>query len=510
MLRRGSKDLRVTVVHMAISKRETGRENGQGAGEEGPADAGRAARPGHGGAYAILAICLGYFMVIMDATAVNLSLPQLGRELGGGLGVLQWVIDGYTLTFAAFLLSAGSIGDRLGARRMFVGGLCLFAGASVLCGLAPSAGVLVAARFVQGTGAAVLVPSSLALLQASFGDRAARARAVGLWGGIAGVAAASGPVIGGALTEVASWRVVFFANVPIGAFALALTLRHVVRPPGRGKGRLDPVAQLSVIGALGALTFGLIESRTRGWDAPLVLGAFAAAALLCALFVLAERRAASPMLPPELFSRRAPRGRARRAFPGGNLVGLLINLGFYGQLFVTALYFQDVRHYDALRAGLAILPEGIWVPLASFLSGRFTARRGTRPTMLLGLIIGAAGQFGLAVGGAHTPYGLLVVPLMAAGFGMAFTMPAVTTTVVEAAPPRHAGVASGAVNASRQMGSTIGVALLGTLAGGVSGQAAGPAAGMHAAMAAAGAAFLLGALVAALSVPRMSAAGRYS
>jgi DHA2 family methylenomycin A resistance protein-like MFS transporter len=460
--------------------------------------------PDAGRAYGFIAICLGYFMVIMDATAVNLSLPQLGDELGGGLGVLQWVIDGYTLTFAALLLSAGSVGDRLGTRDVFVAGLCVFAGASAACGLAPSAAALVAARFAQGVGAAVLVPSSLALLRASFPDRAARARAIGIWGGIAGVAAASGPVIGGALTEAFSWRVVFFINVPIGALALALTLRHVVRPPGSGSGRGDPVAQLTAIGGLGALTFGLIEARTRGWDAPQVLGAFLAAAVLCALFAAAERRAANPVLPPELFSRRAMPGRARRAFPGGNIVGLLINLGCYGQLFVLSLYLQNVRHLDAFRAGLAILPEGILVILGSFLSGRCTARWGTRPTMLIGLVIGAAGNGGLAFAGAHTPYAVLAVPLMAAGFGMAFTMPAATTTVVEAAPARHAGLASGAVNASRQMGSTIGVALLGTLAG----QAAGAAGGMPAAMSIAGAAFLLGALVTAVTVPRLGEPGQ--
>jgi DHA2 family methylenomycin A resistance protein-like MFS transporter len=333
--------------------------------------------------------------------------------------------------------------------------------------------VLVAARFVQGAGAAVLVPASLALLRASYADRAARARAIGIWGGIAGVAAASGPVIGGALTQTVSWRVVFFVNVPIGALALALTLRYVVRPRGRGERGLDPVVLLSAIGALGGLTLALIEARTRGWDAPPVLGGFAAAALLCALFVQAERRAAGPMLPPELSSGRGKPGRARWAFPGGNAVGMLINLGFYGQLFVTSLYFQNARQLDALRAGLAILPEGICVSLASFLSGRVSARWGTRPTMLAGLVIGAAGQFGLAFGGVHTPYGLLVLPLIAAGFGMAFTMPAATTTVVEAALARHAGVASGAINASRQVGSTIGVALLGTLAGQLTGAAAG-------------------------------------
>jgi DHA2 family methylenomycin A resistance protein-like MFS transporter len=445
-----------------------------------------------GGRWAFIAICLGYFMVIMDATAVNLSLPALGRELGGDLGALQWVVDGYTLTFAALLLTAGVVGDRLGTRDVFAGGLGLFTAASVACGLAPSVGVLVGARFVQGIGAAILVPSSLALLRASFPDRAARAKAIGIWGGIAGVAAALGPVIGGALTEVLSWRMVFFINLPIGVVALALTLRLVVRPAGQGRLGLDPVAQVSAIGGLGVLTFGMIEARTRGWTAALVLVAFAVAVLLCVLFVWAERRSASPMVPPGLF--------AQRAFTGGNLVGLLINLGFYGQLFVISLYFQDARHLDALWAGVALLPMGISVSFASFLSGRVTARTGTRRTMLIGLAIGAAGQFGLALTGVHTPYGLLVVPLVAAGFGMAFTMPAATTTVVEAAPARDAGVASGAINASRQVGSTVGVALLGTFAGQVSGAAG----GVPFAFAAAGVAFLGAVLVTAFTVPSRS------
>ena len=433
---------------------------------------------------ALPAICLGYFMVILDATAVNLSLPALGADLGGGVGALQWVVDGYTLTFAALLLSAGSLGDRFGAHRVFLAGLGLFVAASAACGLAPGAGALVAARLVQGAAAAVLVPCSLALLRAAYDEPAARARAVGVWGGVSGVAAASGPVVGGLLTQAVSWRLVFFINVPIGLAALLLTARHVPRAAGHGRKGFDLPAQAAAIAALAALTSALIEARSRGWGAPVIVGGFAAAALLTMAFVARERRAREPMLPLGLFR--------DRAFGAGTAIGLLINLGFYGQLFVTSLYFQNTRHMSPVTAGLALLPEGILVSVASVLSGRQTSRTGVRPTMLTGLCAGAAGLFGLMAAGPHTPYLLLVVPLMAAGFGMAFTMPAATTTVVEAAPADRAGVASGAINTGRQIGSTVGVALLGTL---------GVSAGPPAAMAAAGAAFLAGAAVAALGVP---------
>ena len=433
---------------------------------------------------ALPAICLGYFMVILDATAVNLSLPALGADLGGGVGALQWVVDGYTLTFAALLLSAGALGDRLGAHRVFCGGLGLFVAASAACGLAPGAGTLVTARLVQGAAAAVLVPSSLALLGAAYAAPGARARAVGIWGGVAGIAAAFGPVIGGTLTQAVSWRLVFFINVPIGLVALALTVRYVPRAAGHGRRGFDLPAQAAAVGGLAALTFALIEARSRGWDAPVIIGGFAVAVLLMAVFVGLERRAADPMLPLGLFR--------DRAFGAGTAIGLLINLGFYGQLFVTSLYFQNTRHMSPTAAGLALLPEGILVSVASFLSGRRTSRTGTRPTMLAGLCAGAAGLFGLMAAGGHTPYLVLVPSLMAAGFGMAFTMPAATTTVVEAAPAGRAGAASGTINAGRQVGSTVGVALLGGLS---------VAAGPPAAMACAGAAFLTGAAVAALGVP---------
>jgi DHA2 family methylenomycin A resistance protein-like MFS transporter len=397
---------------------------------------------------AFVAICAGYFMVILDTTAVNTALPSLRADLGASVAELQWVVDAYTLAFAALLLSGGALGDRVGARRVFGVGLAGFLAASSACGLAPSLDVLIGARVAQGVAAAVLVPASLALVQASADSAAGRARALGTWGAVAGVAAVSGPVIGGALSSALSWRLVFFVNLPVGLAALAAVAaaRDAPRHPAR---RLDVPGQLLAAFALAALTVALIEH---------VLAGFAIAALGAVAFVVVERRSAAPVLPPDLV--RAP------GFARGTVIGLLINLGFYGQLFVVNLLFQEQRGLSALQAGLAIVPEGVCVSVGSLVSGRLTARAvGPRPTLLLGLSLATAGLAGLAAVGAQAPYLLLVLPLAATGLGMSLTMPAATTAVVEAAPANRAGTASGVINAARQVGGVIGVALLGGLTG---------------------------------------------
>jgi DHA2 family methylenomycin A resistance protein-like MFS transporter len=442
---------------------------------------------------ALVAVCLGYFMVILDTTIVNVALPALRQDLGASVSGLQWVVDGYLLMLAALLLSGGVLADRVGARRVFQLGLGLFVLASVGCGLAPSTVVLVIARLVQGVGAALAVPASLALLRAAYPEPAARARAIGMWGGIAGVAAAAGPILGGVLVTAASWRLVFFVNVPIGLLAMALTARQVPAPDPRPRG-LDPAAQVTGVLALAALTLALIEGGHVGFS-PLVIAAAVVFVAAVAGFVVIERRVPAPMLPLDLFGN-AP-------FAGGNAVGLLINLGFYGELFVINLYFQQILGYSALVAGLALLPQMGMAAVGSLLSGRFTARAGSpRPTMLIGLLVGCAGLLGLTIAGTHTPYPLLIVPLVAAGFGMSFTMPAATTAVVEGAPAERAGLAAGAINASRQVGGVIGVALLGAL---VSGSAT-FIPGLRIALIVSGAAFLSGAVLTAVTVRRHPAA----
>jgi DHA2 family methylenomycin A resistance protein-like MFS transporter len=441
--------------------------------------------------WALAAVCLGYFMVILDTTIVNVALPALRSDLGADVASLQWVVDGYLLMLAALVLAGGVLADRVGAHRIFQAGLGIFMVASAICGLAPDVIVLVIARLVQGIGAALSVPASLALLRAAFPDTDTRARAIGGWGAIAGVAAATGPILGGVLVSTLSWRLVFFVNLPIGLAAMLLTARYVPAPDPRPR-RFDVAGQVLAVLALASLTLALIEGGSSGLTA-LLISAGVAFVGAGAAFVVVETKAREPMLPLGLFR--------DRGFALGNIIGLLINLGFYGELFVLNLYFQQILGYSALLAGIALLPQMGVVTFGSVLSGRVTARAGSpRPTLLIGLIVGGVGLFGFLLSGAHVSYPVLIGPLVAAGFGMSFTMPAATTTVVDSAPPERAGLASGAINAARQLGGVIGVAVLGAL---VSGTGSGFVSGLHTAVIIAGAAFLLGA-AAALAVPRQA------
>jgi DHA2 family methylenomycin A resistance protein-like MFS transporter len=403
----------------------------------------------------LVALCLGFFMIMMDATVVNTALPDIGRDLSATVSGLQWVLDGYTLIFACLLLSAGSFGDRLGARRVFSLGLVLFTAASVVCGLAPTLGVLNGARVAQGVGAALALPTSLALINASYPDRAQRARAIGVWGGLGGVAAGLGPVLGGVLTSWWGWPAIFYINVPIGIAAIMLTLRCVVAPAPKTRTSLDPLGQVLAVLTVAGLAYGLIEGGAEGWTAPAVVGAFVAAVLGGVGFVAVESHHRDPMLPLGLFR--------SREFTGSILIGAAINIGFYGELFLLSLYFQHVRHFSPLLAGLALLPQPGIASLASWLGGRHTARLGARPVMITGLTVGALGLLAMTLPGTHSPYWMLVVPLLAIGFGTAYTMPAATAATIQAAPSERAGIASGALNSSRQIGSTLGVAVFGTV-----------------------------------------------
>jgi MFS transporter, DHA2 family, methylenomycin A resistance protein len=441
-------------------------------------------------AWPLVTICLGYFMVILDTTVVNVALPSIEKQLGATVAGLQWVVDGYALVFASLLLTAGALGDRLGSKRVFLAGLVLFTVTSALCGAAPTLGALVAFRVAQGVGAALLVPASLALLRHTFTDPVRRARAIGLWGAIAGIAAGGGPVLGGVLVAALGWRSVFLVNIPIGLLGILLAL-HVVAPapplPQRG---LDLAAQVAGIVALGLLTFAFIEGGSSGWWSPRILGAYGLCAVAAAAFMATERRATSPMLPLGLFS--SP------TFSAGTVVGLLINFGFYGQLFLLSLFFQQVRGYSALVTGMALLPETGVVALSSFLSGRLTGRVGPRLPMAIGLAAGGVGLLALVLVGPKTAYPAIAAMLGTVGFGMSFTMPAMTAAVVEEAPHERAGIAAAVLNASRQVGGVLGVALLGAFVSRHSSFVP----GMHVALVIAGGAFLVGCLLTLLAVQR--------
>jgi DHA2 family methylenomycin A resistance protein-like MFS transporter len=442
----------------------------------------------------LLAICSGYFMVILDTTVVNVALPQLSHNLHASTSDLQWVVDAYSLTFAALLLTGGMISDTRGAKRIFIVGIALFCICSLACGLAPDVGVLIAARAAQGIGAALSVPASLSLIQATYSDRGARRRALGAWGAVAGIAGGGGPVVGGLLVSTLGWRSVFFLNVPLGIASLALAAGVLIAPEARPR-RGDALGQALITLTLAALTGALIQSGSDGWSAPIVLISLGASLLLGAAFLITERRSAAPMLPLDLFS--------SRAFSGGTAVGLCINLGLYGELFVITLYLQQLRGYSPLQAGLALLPQMGLLTLGSAVSGRMSARTGPRRPMLIGLAIGALGLFMLAGVGSSTPYLLLVVPFALAGLGMSLTMPAATTAVIEAAPAEHSGLAGGTINAARQAGGLLGIALMGSLAS-AHGRFSGDS---HAALVVGGGAFLLGLLISLRTAPAHERAG---
>ena len=406
---------------------------------------------------ALIAALLGFFIVMLDTTVVNVALSRIGADLGAPVASLQWVVDAYSLTFATLQLSAGTACDRIGARGVHLLGLAVFGLLSAACALAPAGGWLIAFRALQGVGAAAIVPASLAILSLIHDRPADRARAIGLWGGAGGIAAAVGPVLGGLLVTWTGWRFVFWVNLPLVAVGMWLTARCLpepeIRSVRRGGGGDLPGQILSVAG-LAAATYGIIAAGEHGWSLTVVLSTLVGLILLVA-FILVERTASRPMLPTTVFSR--PR------FAVAAAVGLALNTGFFGQLFVLALFLQRYLGYSPWIAGLALAPQACSAVVASPLGGRMTARIGAFPTMLTGLLTGAAGFAGLALVTASTPYPLVAALTFLGGFGTALTMPAATSAAVASAPAGYTGVAGSVINAARQTGSVVGVAVLGGL-----------------------------------------------
>ncbi|MFJ9908656.1 MFS transporter [Streptomyces sp. NPDC101152] len=410
------------------------------------------ARPSGAARAALAAAVLGFFVITFDAVVVNVALPSIRHEVGGGITGLQWVVDGYTLMFAALLLSAGSLADRIGARRALAAGLAVFAAASAACGLAPAIGALVAARFVQGAAAAVMMPASMALIGHAYPDARSRARAVAIWAMGGAVASSSGPVLGGLLTQL-SWRWIFFINLPVAVAALLL-LARTPRSPHR-RVPLDWAGQATAVIAMGALTYGAIEAGSAGFTAPRVITAFALAAAALAAFLATQARGRHPMMPLELFR--------SRTVSVAVVIGFAFIVGYYGLPFVISLYLQQVRGLSALATGAAFLPMMLIGAALTPFSARLAERAGTRTLAIGGLALMATGLVLLAVLPASTPVWEIAALMVLVGLAGPLVMPPVTAVLLNAVPAHQAGVASGVFNTSRQVGGALAVAVFGAL-----------------------------------------------
>jgi EmrB/QacA subfamily drug resistance transporter len=403
----------------------------------------------------VLAICcLSLFVVGVDNTILNVALPALARDLDAPISGLQWTVDAYTLVLACLLLLGGSVADRFGRRRVFQIGLVVFSLASLLCSLAPDLGTLVAFRALQGVGGAMLNPVAISIITTTFPDGRERARAFGVWGAVAGLSLAVGPVLGGLLVDTVGWRAVFWVNVPVGVAAILLTALFVPESRSPRPRRVDPVGQVLVIAILGSLTTAIIEGPHRGWDSPLILGLFAASAPALAAFLVYEPRREDPLIDPRFF-RSVP-------FAGTTVIAVAGFGALAGALFLNTLYLQEVRGLSPLEAGLWTLPMPATAALVAPLSGRLTGTRGTRIPLLvagLGMLAGAAW---LSVADAGTPMSALVGAYVLFGVGFGMLNPPITTTAVAGMPRAQAGVAAAVASTSRQVGQSLGVAVVGS------------------------------------------------
>jgi EmrB/QacA subfamily drug resistance transporter len=402
----------------------------------------------------LFTMCFALAMAMLDNTVVNVALPTISRELDAGVSELQWIVDGYVLVFASLLLTGGIVGDRYGRKKTFLTGLVVFTAASLACGLSQDTAQLIAARAVQGVGAALLLPGTLSIITVTFPPHE-RARAIGLWAGVSGLALALGPTVGGLMVERLGWESVFFLNVPIGAIAFLVATRTVRESTSPELRRLDVPGLLLGTSALFLVTYALIESNERGWSDPLIVGSLVGFAVLLVAFLAWERRSPHPMMPLRLF--RIP------AFSAGNTVAFSVSLGMFATFFFMSLYMQTIRGYTALQAGVRFLPMTVAVIVTAPNAGRYAQKHGSRIPMTYGLSLAGGGLLVLSRLSLETPY-LLMLPVFAImGHGIGATMAPMTAAVMNAVGPERAGLGSAMTNTSREVGGVFGIALLGTV-----------------------------------------------
>ena len=400
------------------------------------------------------AVSLGLFMIMLDNTVVNVALPAIQEELGTGLSELQWIVTGYALTFAALMLIGGKLADAYGRRLIFVIGILIFTAASLWCGLADSGNMLIAARVLQGAGAALMNPATLSIIAATFPPKE-RGMAIGIWAGTAALALAIGPLLGGLLTEHLSWHWIFFVNIPVGAIAIAASFLLIKESRDDTHESLDlPGLGTSALG-LFALTYGLIEANAYGWTSARIVGSFVVAVVALASFVQIERRRRAPMLDLTLFR--------SGTYAGANVAMLLVALAMFGIFFFVSLYMQNILGYSAVQAGAAFLPMTVLIILVAPFAGKASDKYGSRWLMTIGMVLLGVQLLYLSQMGADASFWNLLPGFLVGGFGMAMTMTPTAAAATRAVPVEKSGVGSAVLNAMRQVGGSVGIALMGAI-----------------------------------------------
>jgi EmrB/QacA subfamily drug resistance transporter len=428
-------------------------------------------------ALALAAVCLGFFMILLDGSALNIALPSLQREFNGSIAALQWIVNAYTIPLASVLLTAGNLGDRWGSRRVFSWSLALFTLASLACATSPNLTFLVLFRVLQGIAAGGLLPTTLAIIARTYTNPIERAKAITIWGATGGIALMSGPLLGGALTDLFGWRWIFLINVPVGLLTLFLAVRFVRETPPRSAPSLDLPGQITGVLALTGLVAGLIEGGELGWTSPVVLVLLTTAALAGGLFGFIESRTPHPMLPMAMFR--------RTAFGASVSNGFAFQFGAYGMQFMLALYLQNIWGLSAGQTGLIFLPFGISWVFGTIVLNRRLISRGPRWLLWTGASVSLLGALLLlGVTGPQT-WVLFMVGTALVGLGCGVFSPSLNAAAMLSVDPQFAGLGSGVLNTARQVGMAVGVALLGVLA-----VLSNPIVGMHAGMIVVAACFL--------------------